>query len=112
MADFPWDFVADSPTGARHLVALGRVVDSDSEWVGQFTFDEPGEWVVGLDPRHLGAPADPALGARTTIMVGEGRAGDDLGGADVDPALLGTLAFAGAMATLLVVRLRRQQHEP
>src|SRR5262245_37725542 len=54
LPDFPWSVVADSPAGVRHAITISRVSGSGNEWSGTFSFDEPGQWEVGLDPRHLG----------------------------------------------------------
>lgn len=112
IAQFPWDFVADSPRGVRHLVELAPVADFGNQWVGRFTFDEVGEWVVGLDPRHLGTPVDPTLGARATVMVGEEGDDGDVGGSGMNPVLIVALSSAGVLATLLALLLRRQRHSP
>ncbi len=69
MAEFPWEFVADAPSGARHTITLTAGAPRAGEWSGTFTFDEVGNWEIGLHPRHLGSPSDPTIGARTTVTV-------------------------------------------
>ena len=69
MAEFPWEFVADAPSGVRHTIVLTPAGASQSEWNARFTFDESGDWEIGLHPRHLVQPPDPALGARATVTV-------------------------------------------
>ena len=79
LPDFPWSFVADSPTGISHAIALNRVSGSGNEWSGTFSFDEAGHWEVGLDLRHLGTPVDPGLGARVPVIVRAAQADQDPG---------------------------------
>jgi hypothetical protein len=69
--DFPWTFVAESPSGRTHQIALERLGSSRHEWIATFTFDETGHWEIGLDKRHLGTPVDPTLGARLSVQVGD-----------------------------------------
>jgi hypothetical protein len=89
--DFPWTFVAESPSGRTHEIALERLGASRYEWTATFTFDEIGEWEIGLDKRHLGTPVDPTLGARLTVQVGDG---------DVPMA-----PIAGAVAALAILAI-------
>lgn len=67
--DFPWTFVAESPRSARYEIALERLGSTGFQWTADFMFDEPGNWEIGLDRRHLGTPVDPALGARLPVEV-------------------------------------------
>lgn len=69
MDEFPWEFVADAPSGGRYSVALAPVGSAGNEFSAHFEFGEPGEWEIGLHPRHLSTPLDPTLGARTTVVV-------------------------------------------
>jgi hypothetical protein len=73
LEEFPWTFVADSPTGERTVIALRRVGSSTNLWTSRFTFVEPGRWEIGLDEQHLATPVDPALGARLSLDVGSGN---------------------------------------
>lgn len=104
LPEFPWDFVADSPAGTRHLVALNRDTSADNQWTGEFMFDEFGKWEVGLDPRNLGTPLDPAAGARRQVLVRN----EPLASFDPAAAFIGAAVAGGsALAVLLAVRARR-----
>ena len=104
MPEFPWEFVADAPSGARHTIALTPRGTSQSEWLARFTFDEAGDWEIGLHPRHLGSVPDPALGARVTVTV----VGSAPGGLDQGVTLVVVAALLGALAVLgLTVRRTR-----
>jgi hypothetical protein len=67
--DFAWTFVAEAPSGGKHVIELERSGTSGNEWTATFEFDEAGSWEVGLDRTHLGTPADPSIGARMTVAV-------------------------------------------
>jgi hypothetical protein len=118
LPEFPWEFVADSPTGDRHSVALTRDGTPDNQWSGRFTFDELGEWEIGLHVRHLGRPLDPSLGARSTVNVvreeppntsteppSTGALG---GGAAFNTAIVAGATLLGVFLALLTWRRRRQ----
>jgi hypothetical protein len=118
LPEFPWDFVADSPTSERHSVALTRDGIPDNQWSGRFTFDELGEWEIGLDPRHLGRPLDPSLGARSTVnVVREGSPNTSMKppstgalgrGATFITALAAGASLLGVFLAVLTWRSRRQ----
>jgi hypothetical protein len=105
---FPWTFVAESPTGERRVIALQRDGTSTDRWTGRFTFDEPGHWEIGLDEQHLGAPVDPALGARLPVEV---RSGDEPTGVALAVLVLAVAAIASVvllrMGLTLIVGERR-----
>ncbi|MCI0583691.1 MAG: hypothetical protein L0227_12530 [Chloroflexi bacterium] len=96
MPDFPWEFVADAPSGARHTIALTPGGTSQSEWLARFTFDEAGDWDIGLHLRHLASPYDPTLGARATVTVVSSTSS----GPDERVALLGAAVAVGGLAVL------------
>lgn len=102
MPEFPWEFVADAPSGARHTIVLTPAETSQSEWRAKYTFDEVGEWEIGLHPRHLGSPPDPALGARSIVTVVSATSD----GQDVNLALM---ALAAAVAVVAVLGLTIQR---
>lgn len=107
MPEFPWEFVADAPSGTRHTIALTPVDTSQSEWSATFTFDETGDWEIGLHPRHLVQPPDPALGARTTVTVLSSTSHT----LDGSPILLAFAVAAGVLAILgLIAQRRRSIH--
>jgi hypothetical protein len=97
MEDFPWDFVVDSPSGARTKVELTHDKAEGNLWSGDFVFQEPGSWVVGLDPRHLGTPIDSTLGARVAILVLANKPGG------IDP--VAAVVVAGVALALIGVAI-------
>ena len=100
LPEFLWEFVADSPAGKRYPVSLQPSDGQSNQWVGRFAFDSPGEWTIGLHPRHLGTPVDPALGARMSVEVrGAGDSSNSL--SPVVIAGLGTAALIAALAAFL-----------
>ena len=104
--DFPWTFVADSPTGDRFVIPLTRSGELTHEWVGTFVFTEVGRWEIGLDPRHLGTPIDPRLGARREILILEAN---DRASFEVPIILLvSALAILVPTATVGWMLLRRR----
>lgn len=103
MAEFPWDFVVDSPGGTRTKIELTHDRVEGNLWSGTFTFSEPGKWVVGLDPRHLGTPVDSTLGARVELDI----ASSGLGVADPAPGLaIAALALAVAGVAIFLTKRR------
>jgi hypothetical protein len=96
MPEFPWEFVADAPSGTRHTIALSPREKTQSEWLARFAFDEAGDWEIGLHPRHLGSPYDPALGARATVSV----LSSATSGLGESVALLAVAGVVGALAVL------------
>jgi hypothetical protein len=98
LEEFPWTFVAESPSGAVHEIGLQHAGASPNQWVASFAFDEAGRWEIGLDRRHLGTPIDPALGARLTVEV---RGSDEPSA----PVVIAVALFA-LIATALLYRRR------
>lgn len=97
--DFPWTFVADSPSGESVEIPLERDADSRNRWTGAFAFTEEGRWEIGLDKRHLGSPPDPALGARLEVVVGSGSGPNPI-------ALIAALAVGFPLVVLAGLWLR------
>lgn len=97
--EFLWTFVAESPRGERHEIALTRVDSSANEWTATFVFDETGQWEIGLDRPHLGTPADPSLGARKPVTV---RSPDD--GPLASPIIVAVVSVFVAILAVVIAR--------
>ncbi len=97
--NFPWSFVADSPSGESVEISLVRDADSRNRWTGTFVFTEEGRWEIGLDKKHLGSPPDPALGARLDVVVGSDSGPNAI-------ALLAAFAVAFPLVVLAGLWLR------
>jgi hypothetical protein len=104
--EFPWTFVADSPSGRSFIVPLTRDPGSLNRWVGHFTFDEAGRWQIGLAREHLGTPIDPSLGARRDAVVLGDR--DQVTGWIV-PLAIGALIGLGLLGLAGMAWLRNRQ---
>lgn len=110
MADFLWEFVADAPSGMRHVIALTPRAGSGNEWSASFTFDELGEWEIGLHPRHLGSPPDASLGARRKVVVVAGSSDRPSITSSVFPAALAAAITLAAFGGAWLLRRRARTH--
>lgn len=101
--EFPWTFVADSPSGSTVEIALTPDGRPTNRWTGNFVFSEAGRWEIGLDKSHVGTPPDPALGARLEVGV----TADDADGRI--PLLVGLVVVLIAIAVVVVNRTRERR---